>query len=134
MAGTVPARLTAAQGRRFAFTVGTAMLVLAGVLVWRGKRPVAVVLATIGALLILAGLVAPTRLGPVERAWYALAAAISKVTTPIVMGVLYFVVITPAGLVMRALGRNPLPRPAPDASAWVSRPENARRSDLERQF
>jgi DMSO reductase anchor subunit len=134
MAGTVPARLTAAQGRRFAFTVGTAMLVLAGVLVWRGKRPVAIALATIGALLIVAGLAAPTHLGPVERAWYALAAAISKVTTPIVMGVLYFVVITPAGLLMRALGRNPLPRPAPGASAWVSRPENARRGDLERQF
>ena len=134
MAGTVPARLTAAQGRRFAFTVGAAFLVLAGVLVWRGKRPVAVAFATVGALLLVAGLMAPTRLGPIERAWYALAAAISKVTTPIVMGVLYFVVITPAGLVMRALGRSPLPRPARDASAWVSRPENARRGDLEHQF
>jgi len=134
MAGSIPARLTAAQGRRFAFTVGTAFLVLAGILVWRGKRPMALVLGAVGALLLVAGLVAPTRLGPVERAWYALAAAISKVTTPIVMGVLYFVVITPAGLVMRALGRNPLVRPAPGASAWVSRPEGGRRGDLERQF
>jgi len=134
MARAVPARLTAAAGRRFAFTVGTAMLVLGGVVAWRGARWVAWTLGVIGATLLAAGLVAPTRLGPVERAWYALAAAISKVTTPIVMGVLYFVVLTPAGLVMRALGRNPLVRSSSADTAWVRRPVGARRSDLERQF
>jgi hypothetical protein len=132
MARAIPARLTAAAGRRFAFTVGAALLVLAGIVAWRGARPVALALGAIGGLLGLAGIVAPTRLGPVERAWYAFAAAISKVTTPIIMGVLYFVVLTPAGLLMRALGYNPLVRPP--GSAWVRRPDGARRSDLERQF
>ncbi len=134
MARAVPARLTAAAGRRFAFTVGTAMLVLAGIVAWRGARPVAWTLGGIGGALLAAGLVAPTRLGPVERAWYAFAAAISKVTTPIIMGVLYFVIITPFGLVMRALGRNPLVRSQPGGSAWVRRAAGERRSDLERQF
>ena len=134
MARSVPAGLTAAAGRRFAFTVGIAMLVLAGVLMWRGKRVAASMVGGAGALLIIAGLVAPTRLGPIERAWYALAAAISKVTTPIVMGVLYFVVLTPVGLLMRLLGRNPLGHAPTDSTAWVRRPEGARRGDLERQF
>lgn len=134
MARSVPARLTAAAGRRFAFTVGIALLVLAGLMVWRGKRVPAWILGGVGALLILAGLVAPTRLGPIERAWYALASAISKVTTPIVMGVLYFVVLTPVALVMRLFGRNPLVHSSTDATVWVRRPEGSRRSDLERQF
>ena len=134
MARQVPARLTAAAGRKFAFTVGIAMLVLAGIVLWRGHRTISWGLGGAGALLILAGLVVPTRLGPVERAWYGLAAAISKVTTPIVMGILYFVVLTPAGLLMRLFGRNSLVRSSSDGSAWVRRPENARRSDLERQF
>ena len=134
MAGPVPARLTAAAGRKFAFTVGIAFLVLAGVVRWRGKPTVSMVLGAIGALLIVAGLVAPTRLGPVERAWYGLAAAISKVTTPIIMGILYFVIMTPAGLLMRTFGRNNLVRASATESAWVRRPENARRGDLERQF
>ena len=134
MARAVPARLTASAGRRFAFTVGTAMLALAGVVAWRGARPVAWTLGAIGGVLLVAGVVAPTHLGPVERAWYAFAAAISKVTTPIIMGVLYFVVITPFGLVMRAVGRNPLVRSKPGASAWLRRAAGERRSDLERQF
>lgn len=134
MARPVPARLTAAAGRKFAFTVGTAMLVLAGVVAWRGKRPVALALGAVGGLLLVAGLVAPTRLGPVERAWYALAAAISKVTTPIIMGVLYFGVLTPAGLVARLFGYNALVRARTPTSAWVNRPSGDRRGDLDRQF
>ena len=39
----------------------------------------------------LAALVVPTHLGPVQRAWMGLAHAISKVTTPIFMGVVFFV-------------------------------------------
>ena len=134
MARAVPARLTAAAGRRFAFTVGTAMLVLAGVVAWRGTRSVAWALGGVGGALILAGMVAPTQLGPVERAWYALAAAISKVTTPIILGVLYFGVLTPAGLVARLFGYNALLRSRTATSAWARRPDGQRRSDLERQF
>ena len=43
-----------------------------------------------------------------------LAHAISKVTTPIFMGVVYFVVITPIGFIRRrAFGSNPLSPRAP---------------------
>jgi hypothetical protein len=91
-------------------------------------------LGAVGALLIIAGLVAPTRLGPVERAWYGLAARISKITTPIIMGALYYLVITPAGMLARLFGHNALVRPRTATSAWVRRAADARRSDLERQF
>ena len=132
MARAVPARLTAAAGRRFAFTVGAAMLALGAIVAWRGARPIALVLGGIGVGLLLGGAVAPTRLGGIERAWSAFASAISKITTPIIIAVLFFVVLTPAGLLMRALGHKPLVRPA--GSAWVRRPAGERRSDLERQF
>lgn len=135
MARPVPARLSAAAGRRFAFTVGAAMLVLGGIAAWRGRHPAAAwILGAAGTLLIVAGLVAPTRLGPVERAWYALAAGISKITTPIIMGALYFLILTPAGVIARVFGHNPLRRSRAGSSAWVRRPEGARRGDLERQF
>ena len=132
MARAVPARLTAAAGHRFAFTVGGAMLAIGALLMWRGGRRVGWTMEAVGALLVLAGAVAPTRLGPVERGWFALAAAISRVTTPIIMGVLFFLVLTPAGLVARLFGHAPLVRSG--ASAWVRRPAGARRGDLERQF
>jgi Saxitoxin biosynthesis operon protein SxtJ len=132
LATGIPARLTPAEGRKFGFTVGAAFLVLAGIAWWRGHPVTAPVLASLGGLLVLAGLAVPTRLGPVSRAWMGLAHAISKVTTPIFLGVAYFGVITPVGLVRRALGRNPLPRPAAGQSGWA--PRAATTSDLERQF
>jgi hypothetical protein len=112
--------------------VGLAFVALAALVRWRGAGTMAIVLAGIGGSLLLAGLLVPVYLGPVERAWMGLAHAISRVTTPIVMGVLYFAVLTPAGVLARALGHRPLVRQGP--SAWVERPPESRRSDLDRQF
>jgi hypothetical protein len=73
--------------------------------------------------LIAAAAVIPSRLGPVMRGWTALANVISKVTTPVFMGLVFFVVITPAGLLMRLFGRNPIRHRAVNESYWASRSE-----------
>lgn len=130
----ISARLTASEGRKFAFTVGAAFLVLAGIVWWRGHTGVSNVVGGVGAVLVLAGLVVPGRLGPVYRGWMRFALLLSKVTTPIFMGITYFLILTPTGILRRLLGRNPVVREARDGSYWVSRPEAARKSDIERQF
>ncbi len=86
-----------------------------------------------GGLLIFAGVAFPRRLGPVQRAWMGFAHAISKVTTPIFMGLVYYAVLTPTGVLMRMFGRNSLAPHRAHTSHWVSRGED-RRSDLQRQF
>ena len=67
MAAGVPARLTAAQGRKFGLTVGGAFLVLSAIAWWRGHPITVTVLGSLGAVLAVAGLVVPTMLGPVEK-------------------------------------------------------------------
>jgi len=134
MADGVPAGLTAVEGRRFAFTVGGAVLVLGAIAWWRGHGEMAIALAAIALLLGALGLLVPTHLGPVSRAWMGLALAISKVTTPIVMGVIFFGVIAPIGLLLRILGRGPLRSPHGATSRWHRRDGDARRSNLSRQF
>jgi hypothetical protein len=130
----IPARLTPSQGRKFGLTVGIAFLALAALLhFWRHRETVAAVMGSVGALLVLAALLIPTRLGPLERGWMALARAISKITTPIFMGVVFFVVVTPIGLLMRLVGRRPLVHPERDGGFWMA-PASGGRSDLERQF
>ncbi len=121
----------AAEGRRFGVTVGLAFLVLAGLLWWRGHVLIASGAGGLGGALLLAALLAPARLGPVQNAWMAMAKAISKVTTPLVMGLVYFLVLTPTGWVRRTLSRNPLRHPRRNGSFWIDRRE---RSDLKRQF
>lgn len=134
MATRVPARLTTAQGRRFGLTVGAAFLVFAAIAYWRGHPTSTAVLGGLGATLALAGLIIPTHLGPVERAWMRLAHLISKVTTPLVMGVMYLLVLTPVGLLRRLFGGNPMVHAERGASYWHPRPEGKRASNLTRQF
>ncbi len=134
MAGTDRVGLTPEEGRRFGVTVGGAFVVLACFLWWREQGGLAAGTGTIGAVLTLAGLVVPAHLKPVQDAWMRLATAISRVTTPIVLGILYFLVIMPIGLFVRAGGRNPLQRKESGRGFWVERPEGARRGNLERQF
>jgi len=134
LAKGIPARLTPAEGRKFGLLVGGAFL-LAGVLSWRrGHASAAYVAWTMGVVLVLGGLAAPARLGPVYRAWMALALVISKVTTPILMGAIWYLVLTPAGFVLRLFGHRPLTHPRGAATFWHSRPPGERRSVMDHQF
>ena len=131
MATGIPARLTPADGRKFGLTVGTAFLVWPARCGGGGQRPA--MSARLGSLLVLGALVAPTASGRSSgRGWGC--AAISKVTTPIFMGIVYFLVLTPLGFVLRLTGRYPLGRPDPTKSVWVVREPGQRRGDLQRQF
>jgi hypothetical protein len=127
--------LTAAQGRKFGLTVGIAFLALTGLLLWREHAVPASVSGALGGLLVLAGLLVPTRLGAVERAWMTLAHAISRVTTPIVMGIVYFLVVTPIGLAVRVFGKNPLVHPQRQGGFWVDKAkESVRTGGMEHQY
>jgi hypothetical protein len=127
--------LTASQGRKFGLTVGIAFLALTALLLWRQRETIAYVTGTLGGALVLAGLVIPSKLGSVERAWMAMAHRISKVTTPIVMGIVYFIVIAPIGLGMRMLGKNPLVHRRRERSFWVERSKDkVKTGGMEHQY
>jgi hypothetical protein len=121
-----------ADGRKFGVQVGLAFLVLAGILIWRDHSRAAAIVGMIGSTFVLGGLLVPGRLGPVYRGWNRLSLAISAVTTPIIMAALYFLVMTPIGLIARAFGHRPLVHAQGSATFWVRRSTPG--SDLEQQF
>ena len=133
MAASGPARLTPAEGRKFGLTLAAAFGVLAAITWWRGREYAPIVLGAVAGLFLLDGVLVPTRLGPVQRGWMGMAHAISKVTTPIFMGVVYFLVITPVGLLRRLFGANALRTAQGRASGWIDRRPTPR-GDLTRQF
>lgn len=135
MAERVPARLTAAEGRKFGFTVGFAFLALGAFAMWRGKQRTSMVLLSLGGVLVVAALVVPTLLGPVEKAWMGLAHLISKVTTPIFMSIVYFVVMTPIGFLRRmSAGKMGAPKSSSVSNWDAHTPAVVRRESMERQF
>ena len=134
MARRVSTRLSVSEGRKFGLTVGGAFLVITGILWWRDHPMMAPVTGAIGGSLVVAGLAIPSHLGPIMDAWMALAHAISKVTTPVFMGVLYFVVLLPAGAIMRLVGKHPLDHAEGTNGYWVLRARGEQLSSMERQF
>ncbi len=125
--------LTRSELRKFGLTVGIAFGVLAGIVTWRGHETASLVLASIGGVLIAGGLIAPAALGPVQRAWMGLAHAISKVTTPVFMSIVYYLVLMPVGVLRRTLGSHPLRHPEHAGSFWADRSADEH-NDLRRQF
>lgn len=132
MAQHARARLSAAEGRRFGVTVGIAFLAVGALLWWRDHVVASAVVASLGLLLLIGGIFVPGRLGPVHALWMGFALALSRVTTPVLMALVYFIVITPIGLLRRAMGKSPIHARAGE-TGWVSRGRDSR-SDLNRQF
>lgn len=130
----VPARLSKADGRRFGLGVGGAFLAIAAFVWWRGRMGAVPYLAGLGGGLVLAGLLVPTLLGPLYRGWMGLALLLSKVTTPIFMGLVYFIVIMPIGLFMRLIGRRSLVRVPDGDGFWIDRKTGGDASRMKRQF
>lgn len=114
-------------------TMGLAFVALSAIAWWRHRTTASEVLIVLGMVFLLTALIVPEALPPVHRTWMRGAQALSRITTPIILGILYFVVITPIGFLMRAFGRDPLPASRHGESAWSSR-AGASRSDLRRQF
>lgn len=128
---------TASNGRKFGLTVGGAFALFAAISLWRGHSVSPYVLGGAALILIVFAVIAPTLLESVESAWMKLAHAISRVTTPVFMGIVYFVVLTPVGALRRLFGSNPMVHEPRDGSYWKPRasidPDAARRR-MERQF
>lgn len=125
---------TARDGRLFGIQVGAAFLVVGALLLWREHSMPAAIAGGLSASLLLAAFIRPTALEPVHGAWMALALRISKVTNPIFLSIVYFLVLTPTGLLMRALGRRPCVHEADEnGSYWIHR-EHGRTRDMHRQF
>lgn len=96
------------SAQKFGALMAFALAVLAGVAQYRGHaglRNVSLVLMfALGGL----ALVRPVVLMPVERLWMRLGEAMGKVMQPLVLGGIYFLLITPVAVVGRLFGRDPL--------------------------
>ena len=75
------------------------------------------------AAFLLVTLAIPDLLAPLNRAWTALGNLLHRIVSPLALGIVFFLVVTPTGLLMRLLGKDPL-RLRLDKAAntyWITR-------------
>jgi len=86
---------------------------------------------------LLAALIRPILLAPLNRAWMAFGRLLHSVTTPIILGFLFLAVVTPTALLMRLLRKVPLQLRFDSAarSYWIQRtPPGPAPDSMNRQF
>jgi|TARA_B110000858_G_C17677949_1_gene415146 hypothetical protein len=60
----------------------------------------------ISSIFLLLGLINSNLLSPLNKIWFNFGKLLSKIITPLIMGVIFFLVVTPIGLIMRVLGKD----------------------------
>ena len=60
----------------------------------------------ISLIFLILGLINSKFLSPLNKAWFKFGLILGSVIAPIVMGIVFFFVVTPTGLIMKALGKD----------------------------
>ncbi len=91
----------------------------------------------VAAFFLGTSLTMPSLLAPLNKLWFKFGLLLHKIVNPLVMGLLFFVTVTPIGLIMRALGKTPL-KLGFDKNAdsyWIARtPPGPAPETMKRQF
>lgn len=97
--------------RKFAISTGTIFAALFGLfLPWLFNSSYSLWPWVVFVILTTAGLFFPGQLNPVYYWWMRLALLISKITIPVIMGLLFFMVLTPYGLIAKLFRKDPMNR------------------------
>tara|TARA_Y100000741_G_scaffold359988_1_gene341511 strand:+ start:1664 stop:2065 length:402 start_codon:yes stop_codon:yes gene_type:complete len=63
-------------------------------------------LLLISLVFLILGLINSSLLSPLNKIWFKFGIFLGNFISPIVMGIIFFLVVTPIGLIMRLLGKN----------------------------
>jgi len=73
-------------------------------------------------------------LNPLNKLWYKFGIFLGSIVSPIVMGAVFFIVVTPTGLIMRFLGKDVLRinKNKPVSTYWINREKQ--KETMKKQF
>jgi hypothetical protein len=122
--------------REFGLVFAAGLIVMFGLLLpWLGERPWPLWPWLTAAAFVAAALVFPPALRPFNALWLKIGHVLGWVNTRIVLGVVYFLIFLPAGLLLRALHKDPLHREFDASAASYRVPSKAApNQQMERPF
>ena len=87
----------------------------------------------ISAVFLILGLLKSKLLTPLNKLWFRFGIFLGKIISPIIMGLIFFLVVTPIGLIMRLLGKDVLNlKYNKEKSYWIEK--DGPKSKMKNQF
>jgi hypothetical protein len=90
--------------RKFGLTVGGVLLLITAFLFYFEKTS-AVYFLTIGALLVLTGVIYSTILKPINKLWMGLAIVLGFFMSRIILTILFYIALTPVSIIAKLVGK-----------------------------
>lgn len=109
------------SNRKFGLTFAAVLVVIAARAWWLDRLSVASLSLAAAALLAALALLAPRALAASNRAWFRFGLLLSRIVSPVIVGAMFLLVVTPVALVMRAAGRDALRLRSRAGSYWIRR-------------
>ena len=133
---SVAATLDPAGYRKFGLTTGCIVIGLFGLLIpWLFELNYPLWPWIIGGVLGLWAVLAPDTLRPVYEAWMKFGQVMNWINTRLILGILFYGVFLPFGLVMRLLGKDPMHRElSKSVSTYRVISHNDSKDNVERPF
>jgi len=90
---------------------------------WWHQRAIWPLYLAVAVAFLAVALLWPNALAPANRLWTKLGHILGMIVSPIVLSLMFFLVVTPTGLLMRLLGKDPLRlrRDSGAGSYWIVR-------------
>ena len=87
----------------------------------------------ISVIFLILGLLDSKILAPLNKIWFKFGILLGKIVSPLIMGIIFFLVVTPIGLIMRLLGKDVLNlKYNKNKSYWIEK--NGPKSKMKNQF
>ena len=121
--------------RTFGITFGLILMIIAGFLFWKGKE-IFYIFFTLGVALCFLGFTIPYFLKPIYWIWMIFATILGWVMTRVILSLLFYVILTPIGLIARLFGKQfvELRWDKSQESYWNYRSSIPVTGDYEKQF
>ena len=110
-------RFEAKELRQFGLLVGGVFSVIGLWPMFLRGEPLRLWAVVLGSLLILLGSLVPTWLAPVHRGWMWVGHVLGWINTRIILGVIFYGLITPIGIAFRMLGKDTMRQSFSDTSS-----------------
>ena len=119
--------------RKFGFLIGGVLIAVSIFMLWKALSYYQLVFI-IGAIFIILGFFIPMVLKPIYIIWMTFATILGWIMTRVILAVLFYLIVTPIGLIARIFGVNFLDLSWNDnvKSYWNTRDKKV--SDIEKQF
>ena len=122
--------------RKFGITLGIVFGLLGGLFLWR-EKPCYFFLFIVAGFFLFFGLLLPIFLKPIHKIWMGFALILGSIMTRVILSILFYLVITPIGLISKLSGKDflDLKFNKSAVSYWVQRKKIVfEKADYEKQF